>query len=260
MAAAADDNGKGEQEQRGEKRQRQDSTEGLSSEVRNSESSDEDDEDPRPAKRRKLPSINTGTALSPLSRPGPERRMVQHGRLTPPSAPQHEAYDVQSLAEHGCSPALADNKRQHIPRTPRSPSATRELVPVAEYQEWPFQGFLKRTRIGNETTYNFEFKLPCISEQLDLPISVEALGIDSNREATAKSVNPHRATSHSKIHAAASRPQRRAPWTPKEDAKLCKMKKDGCTWEQIHDALPGRSKGTIQVRYSTKLKSSVAES
>ena len=41
----------------------------------------------------------------------------------------------------------------------------------ADYQEWPFQGFLKRVRIGNETTYNLEFKLPCISERFDLPIS-----------------------------------------------------------------------------------------
>jgi hypothetical protein len=42
---------------------------------------------------------------------------------------------------------------QHISQTSRSPSATQESVPVAEYQEWPFQGFLKRTRIGTETTY-----------------------------------------------------------------------------------------------------------
>jgi hypothetical protein len=58
---------------------------------------------------------------------------------------------------------------------PHSPSATCEALPIAEYQEWPFQGFLKRTRIGNETTYNLEFKLPCVLERLNLPIPGEAL-------------------------------------------------------------------------------------
>ncbi len=32
------------------------------------------------------------------------------------------------------------------------------------------------------------------------------------------------------------------------------MYDDGCSWEDIHAALLGRTKGAIQVRYSTKLK------
>lgn len=44
--------------------------------------------------------------------------------------------------------------------------ASRERVPVAEYQERPFQGFLKRTRIRADKTYNLEFRLPCILERL----------------------------------------------------------------------------------------------
>jgi hypothetical protein len=60
---------------------------------------------------------------------------------------------------------------------------------------------------------------------------------------------------HSKIRAAGSRSRaKRVPWTPEEDATVLKMKRDGCPWEEIHAALPHRSKGTIQVRYSTKLK------
>lgn len=251
----ADDNWEGGQEQRGEKRQRRDATEGLSSEIHDFESSDEDDEGPRPAKRRKLPSISADTALSPPSEPGPGRRVVRHGRLTPPSASQHEADDVQSAAERGCSPDLAENKRQCAPQTPRGPSATQESVPVAEYREWSFQGFLKRTRIGNGTTYNLEFTLPCISERLDLSISAEALGTDSSREVSVEPMISRKATLHSKIHAAVSRPLiKRAAWTPKEDAMLRRMRDDGCSWDDIHAALPHRSKGTIQVHYSTKLK------
>jgi hypothetical protein len=53
---------------------------------------------------------------------------------------------------------------QHISQTSRSPPTT-----IAEYQEWPFEGFLKRTRIGNETKYSLEFNLPCMSKLLRPP-------------------------------------------------------------------------------------------
>jgi hypothetical protein len=46
----------------------------------------------------------------------------------------------------------------------------------------------------------------------------------------------------------------RHPWTRDEDATLRKMKKKGHSWEEIHAALPHRSKGALQVRYSTKVK------
>ena len=34
----------------------------------------------------------------------------------------------------------------------QGPSATIESVPAAEYREWPLHGFLKSTKIGNEST------------------------------------------------------------------------------------------------------------
>jgi hypothetical protein len=48
--------------------------------------------------------------------------------------------------------------------------------------------------------------------------------------------------------------RQRASMTPEEDAAGLKMKKDGYSWEEIHAALPHRTKGTIQVRYSAKFK------
>jgi hypothetical protein len=51
--------------------------------------------------------------------------------------------------------------------------------------------------------------------------------------------------------------RRQAPhqaWAQKEEATLREMKEAGCSWDEIHAALPHRSKGTLQVRYSTKLK------
>jgi hypothetical protein len=87
------------------------------------------------------------------------------------------------------------------------------LVPIAEYQEWPFQGFLKHTKIGSEITYNLEFKLPCILGRLNMLINPEALDICSSREVPAKAATPHEAAAHSKMYLAELRPQiKLAPW------------------------------------------------
>jgi hypothetical protein len=150
------------------------------------------------------------------------------------------------------TPAAAEHD---ISQTSRSHSVIRESELVAEYQEWPFQGFLKRTRIGNDTTYNLEFKLPCMSERLSLPMTVESLDTGSDQEESVNLATRHKTRSYSKISAATSQQQmKRAPWTPDEDTTLRTMKNQGCSWEKIHAALPHRSKGTTQVRYYTKLK------
>jgi len=71
---------------------------------------------------------------------------------------------AQSQDDQGSSLTFVDNSHHHASPTSRSPSAAPETAPIAEYQEWPFQGSLKRTRIGDDVTYNLEFKLPSISE------------------------------------------------------------------------------------------------
>jgi hypothetical protein len=223
MREEEDDGDNEEQEPQGEKRQRQGNEETScdSHPPKGSDSShntsDEADEDPLPAKRRKLPPTPTDSALAPPDKPTP-----------------------------------VDNDQHHTPQTSRSPSITVESAQVAEYQEWPFQGFLKRTKIGNETTYNLEFQLSYAPEHLHLPVLSEALGIRSNKEMSA----PHGGSAHSKMYSAAVRPQiKRVRWAPEEDATILKMREeDGCSWEEIHAALPHRTRDAIQVHFSTKLK------
>jgi len=90
------------------------------------------------------------------------------------------------------------------------------VIPVAEYQEWPFQGFLKRTMIGDDVTYNLEFKLPSISEHFHLPINPAAMDIN------------HDAAAHSKIHQAPLKPKKsKIPWTEEEDIMLLQMWDEG---------------------------------
>jgi hypothetical protein len=116
---------------------------------------DINDEDPRPAKRRK-------------------------SRSAPAATP----------TDHGCTSTLVDNGHRHGSRASRSPSVATEAVLFTEYQEWPFQGFFKRTKIGDNVTYNLEFKLLSIWGHLYLPINPEVLDIN------------HDAATYSKIHQA----------------------------------------------------------
>ena len=116
------------------------------------------------------------------------------------------------------------------------------MVPVAEYQEWPVQGFLKRTKIGIDVMYNLEFKLPSISEQLHFPIDPSALDIN------------HDAAKHSQIHQAPLKPKKSKLSWVEDDIKLLQMWNEGRSWEYIFASLPSRSEGSIRVRCSTKFK------
>ncbi|KAI9748733.1 MAG: hypothetical protein M4579_007133, partial [Chaenotheca gracillima] len=166
-----------------------------------------------------------------------------------------EIDNAQPQADCGSRSTLVDDEEHYTPRPSRSPSTQTESVPIAEYQEWPFRGFLKRTKIGNETTYNLEFQLPRIPEHLYLPIPSEALGFGSNTGTSAEVGTPHSAVAHSEVRPAILRPKRkRVPWKSEENETILKMKKEGCSWEEIHHALPDRTPGAIQVQYSTKLK------
>jgi hypothetical protein len=232
-----------------EKKGRQDTHTEISSEthysVNTDDTCDTDDEDPRPAKRRK-------------PRSAPAVTVPLHFRSHPlvlPSTTNLEVGDAQPQADHGCSPAFIHNEHCHASRTSRSPSATAESVLAAEYQEWSLQSFLKRTKIGDETTYNLEFQLPHIPEHLHYTIPSEALSVGSNKQTSTEAGPLSNAVAQSKVRVAAV--QRQAThllWTPEEDATVIDMKKAGRSWEDIHAALLHRSKGTIQVRYSTKLK------
>jgi hypothetical protein len=203
---------------------------------------DTDDEDPRPAKRRK-PRAAPAATPAICKRHTPELRLGEPGPLVVLSATTPEIDDAQPQADNGCPSTFVDNSHHHALRTSRSPSAATETVPFAEYREWPLQGFLKCTKIGSETTYNLEFKLPLTSGHLHIPIDPKAL--DTN----------HNAAAHSQIRQAPLKPKKiKVPWTEEEDIKLLQMWNEGRSWEYIFAVLPSRSEGTIRVRCSTKFK------
>jgi hypothetical protein len=210
---------------------------------------DTDDEDPRPAKRRKPHLAPTGTPPPHLRRSRP---------LESFSITSLEIDDAQPQANFGCPSTLVDDEHHHTPRTSRSPPASVKSAPIAEHQQWPFRGFLKYTRIGNETTYNLEFQLSHVPEHLHVPLLSEALGMHPKDipDAPTEAATLHDASACSKVYPTAVRPRtKRVRWEPKEDAMVVKMREDGCSWETIQAALPRyRTQDAIQVRYSTKHK------
>ncbi|KAH8591194.1 hypothetical protein B0O99DRAFT_690798 [Bisporella sp. PMI_857] len=266
-----------ETEQREGKRGHQDTHILTSSETHHSVNIDDDhnicdtgDESPRPAKRRK-PRAAPVTTPTTCRRHTSELRLRQHSPQVGLSTTSPEIGDVQiQEADNGCPSTFVNNSHRHVSRPFPSPSAATEEVLFAEYQEWPFQGFLKCTKVGNETTYNFEFKLPSISGHFHLPIGLNA------------SDNNHDAAAHSKMHqaplqikkqsveqkstrAAACRvppvtlqaKRTRIPWTAEESEKILEMKKEGYSWEKIGLAFrqqtSQRTLGAIKMQYYTKL-------
>ncbi|PVH70182.1 hypothetical protein DL98DRAFT_144627, partial [Cadophora sp. DSE1049] len=59
-------------------------------------------------------------------------------------------------------PTSVNNDHHCTPPSSRSPSDTVESASAADYQEWPFQGFLKRVTNGDRMIYNLEiFVVTC---------------------------------------------------------------------------------------------------
>jgi hypothetical protein len=109
-----------------------------------------------------------------------------------------------------------------------------ESTPVAEYQEWPFQGFLKRTMIGNQTMYNLEFALPRTSEHFHLSLHSEVLG------------------SASASHQVVSTRKLGKELTKEQESLLAKMIHDDQTWTEIGRHFPGHTLPSLKENFFKK--------
>jgi hypothetical protein len=207
-----DDDDNAEQELQGKKLERQDGNEEISCDnhLRSGDCShytcDADDEDQRLPKRRKLPPTPTNNALTPDD------------------------------------PTHVDNDYHHTLRTSQNPSVRVESAPIAEYREWPFEGFLKRITIGNQTTYNLEFALPHIPGQLNLSLSSEVLGGGSGESPTRVTAS-HRAVTSRK-------PGKEL--TEEQESLLAKMVDEDKTWIEIGRHFPSHTLQLLKENFFTK--------
>ncbi|OAF59301.1 hypothetical protein VC83_04107 [Pseudogymnoascus destructans] len=105
----------------------------------------------------------------------------------------------------------------------------------ADYQEYPLQGFLKRIRSGHQSVSTYQIAHLAGNQLEDQRIHGFAHPMQRGRGQLCRS---------------------------RESDRLCEnelrtdllKEKDKLPWDEIAEFFPGRSKGTLQVRYSTKLK------
>ncbi|KAG9230121.1 hypothetical protein BJ875DRAFT_488285 [Amylocarpus encephaloides] len=124
----------------------------------------------------------------------PKPCLTEPHSATPSSTTQLEISGAQSQADLAYPPTSINNAHHCTPPSYRSASDT-ESAPIAEYQEWPFQGFLKRATIGNQITYNLGFSLSHIPEHLSLSLHSEVSSTSSRESSVEATVSRRAATS-----------------------------------------------------------------
>ncbi|KAG4278679.1 hypothetical protein FPRO04_13849 [Fusarium proliferatum] len=127
----------------------------------------------------------------------------------------------------------------HSPTPEATPAPSEASMFLAQFEEWSLKDvLLKRITEGGKTTFQLQFEWDHDSCQRNAGKSISHL---KNRRRLPK-------TLHSPAKSSGGR------WTSEEDETVRRMKQDGKPWVDIQRALPHRSVGTIQVRYSTKLR------
>ena len=207
---------------------------------------DTDNEDPRPTKRRKPRSAPIVT--SPI-----------HLRQSPQPLTTGVGIDeTHSQDDDGCLSTSIEEQQHYVSQISRGSSAAAEAVPAAAYQEWPLHGFLKRTMIGNVTSFNLEFHLVNVEEVLDLSSPFQALGpnLGIGLSAPSKSV-PHTLIASSKQYNITSGLSKKraqsqealvSDWAistrrgnelnKSQESLLAKMIQENKTWSEIRQHFP----------------------
>jgi hypothetical protein len=192
----------------------------------NNDQDSDESEGPRPAKRRRL-SRSKHICKRRL-------RQRQDSCSAPVQAPE-------------C--ASSQSQRSSTRSSPGDEEPTSNTR--AEYQEWPMHGFFKRTTIGDEIRYGMEFSLEQLHELCAL-----ACPHASRAGSSIRSIGSSRPPPQAKKTRSGPPSQIKGTrFTQEEDAKLIDMKETKrYSWDEIEGAFPGRTRATLQVHYSTKLK------
>ena len=215
----------------------------------------DNDEGLRLAKRRQLSSPHDGP---PLKRNRKVHFQLPHNGLlrSPPNPDRSRAASVPARLKRPAS-SRCDNQPES--RKSSSPSPTGDEEPTsnagAAYQEWPMRGFFKLITIGNEVHYGMEFSLEDVQQLCAAAFPLHTSSASSNASFSARP--SRRAQPFSACDRAKNAPSRskRPRFTEEEDTKLVDLKeRRGWSWEDIQRSFPGRTTGSLQVRYSTKLK------
>ncbi|KAK4072648.1 hypothetical protein Purlil1_13292 [Purpureocillium lilacinum] len=176
-----------------------------------------------------------------------EQAQRQHGGSEPAAATSR-----RSGGSTAAFPAIETTplERRIVPRRLPCPTAA-DGTPDGEnisaidarFEEWPLQNaILKRVIVAGMATFQLQFEWPVPT-------------VHSQRDAVAR----YTTRPSTRRHGSQQKPAKRTKFAPEEDDLLIKLKAEGMlTWAEIHQqftaTFPGRSRGSLQVHYSTVLK------
>ncbi|APA10719.1 hypothetical protein sscle_06g054890 [Sclerotinia sclerotiorum 1980 UF-70] len=161
----------GNNEQQGGRKRRHLSETGI-------ERDGESNGDARLANQRRTRSLSTNNEQTSSRRNGGEGRLLPRHITSSSFTAPSTMIDSSTSNFGGHSPAISDGNHCYPPPSSVNPICAKPAT-TTEYRECPFQGFLKRTIIGNDTTYTLEFQLQHVPGHLHLPVIAEALGADT---------------------------------------------------------------------------------
>lgn len=188
-----------------------------------SEDSSSDDDNAHQGHKRRKVSQSSSCSLhsTSVSSRSSWRRRPERSAAPLSSKPQASGCSVNNSAQSEANPAHS-----------------RSNVHLAQFEQWPLRDvFLKRITEGGKTTFQLQFKWDTDS-------------CDAHTTASTSQPKKKRLIKKSGSSAGSSGGR----WMPKKEETVRVMRQAGKSWSDIQRAIPHRSEGTIQVRYSTKLK------
>lgn len=127
-------------------------------------------------------------------------------------------------------------------------TAATSTFSMQESKEIPIHGYLTLKTIESKVVYCLTFSQELLQEP----------GETSQKQGIPRSVSNSRDRGDSErlsVHGrAVSKSARNSRFSSEEDELLLQLKEEGLSWDEISDCFAERSKGTLQVHYSTKLK------
>jgi hypothetical protein len=164
-----------------------------------------------------------------------EIRGRPHSRKRARRAKNREHSDVETTSTHSLGVSY------------RATAAT-SSGSIRESEEIPILGYLTLKTIESKVVYCLTFSQDLLPEPRGT----------SQRQGIARSVSSSSDRRDSELlpvqERAMSRPARNSRFSSEDDILLLQLKGEGLSWDEISERFPERSKGTLQVHYSTKLK------
>ena len=203
----------------------------------NGDSGDSEDELARPAKRRKWLHFHDKAAPRGFAK----CRQVSHRKIPSPlrDLPVETGSSKECISIPACFPVSLVG---HLP----------PIDPTVDLQRLPVRGVLVRQAVDSDFAVSVKLELVDATSHAQSPParpSSQHTGVYASKPTHVPSARPSRPN---------ARKRQRHLFTSEEDGRLVRLvslkEGRGWTWEDIAQSFPGRTCGSLQVRYSTKLR------